>query len=450
MSPTKSMVSYTVKLPKFLENKQFQLGIAEKPTAARRIAATLNPKSKKVTISVTKKLHGTSSKLPPTEAYYLEYGQENIIIIPAFGHLFTLVQDGGGWQYPVYDFKWVPTYTAVRNANQITSFHKRIESTIESIRHIATLVKKYIIMTDYDEEGEVIGGIILSQLVGEDVLHRAKRMKYSSFAKKELTQSIDNALKESNGDNGINFGMYQRGLMRHYLDWLWGINLSRALMTSLKNSSGRFSTLSTGRVQGPTLAFVAKRQLEIRTHVPIPRFELDVQIQNGQTTELNYTDGPIDTKTKASKVVSTIQDGKAKVTGIVKKKISKRPPVPFNLSSLQKDAYRYYKIPPSRTLKAAETLYLAAVISYPRTSSEKFPTDLNHKKVISDLGKYQGLSKISSLILKSNKFRPIQGKKSDPAHPCIYPTGNLPKQTTADAKKVFSLIAHRYFATFGL
>ena len=63
-------------------------------------------------------------------------------------------------------------------------------------------------------------------------------------------------------------------MCRHEVDWLYGINLSRALTQSALKASKRYSTLSTGRVQGPTLRFVVEREREIETFVPAPYWVL--------------------------------------------------------------------------------------------------------------------------------------------------------------------------------
>ena len=72
------------------------------------------------------------------------------------------------------------------------------------------------------------------------------------------------------------------------------------------------------------------------------------------------------------------------------KRIVLKPPPPFNLGDLQKEAYRIFKFTPSYTLTIAEKLYLSALISYPRTSSQKLPASINYRKIIS------GLLKINS------------------------------------------------------
>ncbi|MHA2503030.1 MAG: DNA topoisomerase I [Candidatus Kariarchaeaceae archaeon] len=444
MAATEMLPGYEINLPKYVTDKPYVMGLAEKPDAAKKIANRLDSKAKKVTIKVTRKGPGENTRLPDTTGYYVKAENENILIVPASGHLFTLVQDGIGWQYPVYDFKWVPYHEAAPKNRPPNKYELRIESAVEAIRHVAASAKDHIIMTDYDEEGEVIGGILLAQLVGEDVLNNAKRMKFSSFSKTELEESY----KSAKSGSTINFGMYNRGLMRHYLDWLWGINLSRALMLSLKNTSGQYLTLSTGRVQGPTLSFVAERQHEMNSFVPVPYFRINLSIEGDEKYDLEHAVGKVESLSKAKSTVKKLKGQEAEVVE-VKKRVSKiQPPTPLNLSKLQKEAYRHYKLSPSRTLRAAENLYLSASISYPRTSSEQYPPEMDHKEILTQLATQSGFKKIAAKLAKKSK-KPKEGKKSDPAHPCIYPTGTSPEKNTGDEAKIYRLIVHRYFSTFG-
>ena len=45
-------------------------------------------------------------------------------------------------------------------------------------------------------------------------------------------------------------------------------------------------------------------------------------------------------------------------------------------------------------------------------------------------------------------LQPNEGKKSDPAHPAIYPTGEIPKKTESKNKQLYDLIIRRFLATF--
>ena len=437
------MEQYRIDVPKYVQSKPYTFGIAEKPSAAKRLAQTLDDKAKEFSIKVAKK----GKVLHIVKGWLITKNKERIVILSALGHLFTLIQDGSGWQYPVYDFKWVPINQASNKLGQ--KFNNRIEATIEAIRQMANSADKYLVLTDYDEEGEVIGALTLTQLVNNEALKQARRLKFSSFAKKEINKAFDMARSKST-EGEINIGMYNRGLMRHYLDWLWGINLSRALMLSLKNYSGRYHTLSTGRVQGPTLSFAAKRQLEIDTFVPIPRFKIQINLKSYPELPVNHKRGFLDELNDAEKIYISIKGKNGLINEIVKNKRKISPPAPYNLSSLQSDAYRYHKITPSNTLRAAEALYLEAAISYPRTSSEQYPPDMDHLDILTKIGRRAGFKTIvKDIFVKNKNLTPKKGKKTDPAHPCIHPTGQAPSRLSGYNKKIYELIVHRYFATFG-
>ncbi|MHA2404162.1 MAG: DNA topoisomerase I [Candidatus Kariarchaeaceae archaeon] len=439
-------VKYTVVVPKSIKKKTYSLGLAEKAKAAKTIATILNKKQKTITSKVTRVENGKKIKLPDTKIHFLDVNGENLVIVPASGHLYTLTQDGVGWQYPVYDFKWIPMHLSVQPIYR-TNKHLRIESMIATIRYFAKKSSTFVIMTDYDEEGEVIGAVILSQILGEKALENVKRMHYSSLAEKEILHSYKTTMRKKK--SSINFGMYYRGLMRHYLDWLWGINLSRALMLSLKNSTGQYFTLSTGRVQGPTLSFVSEREFNINVFVPVPRFKIDCTIQSEIVLNLNYKLGFLYEEQLAKQVIEKIQDASATVSKVNQRKKKIKPPSPYNLSALQNDAANSFRMSPSRTLQVAENLYLAAAISYPRTNSEKYPPNLDHKQILSDLSHQKKYAKISQDLIRKQKFTPVEGTKTDNAHPCIHPLGTAPPNVTNDEGKLYDMIVHRYLATFG-
>lgn len=454
MAVVNSTYKYDISHRKSLKLDKFILGIAEKNSAAKKIAKALDPKCKKINFVVEKTDGVTKEKtnLPTIEDIYeAKYNGSKIIIVPASGHLYTLIQDGYGWQFPVYDFKWVSIPESIKNTDNynIKSLHKT-EAKIEIMRYLANLTKEHMIMTDYDEEGEVIGALILANVVNEKSIHKSKRMRFSSITQKEVQQSFKNTIEGPTPEFGIDFGMYFRGLMRHYLDWLWGINLSRALMLSLKNTTGRYYTLSTGRVQGPTLSFVSDREGERNTHVPVPRFKIDLSIKHESIYSLTFAQGDLEVEKDGKKIVSLIKGKPLMVEKVTKSKNKRLPNPPYNLSSLQDDAWTYFKFTGARAESAAEGLYLAGVISYPRTSSEKFPPQTDHKLLLSNLTELSEFKKTGTQILSmKGKLTPQEGKKTDKAHPCIHPTGELPKKLRGDENRLFSLIVYRYFGTFG-
>ena len=64
--------------------------------------------------------------------------------------------------------------------------------------------------------------------------------------------------------------MLMQEKLRHLVDFIFGINLSRALASSLNvtNHDNKYYNLTIGRVQGPTLRFVVDREIKISGHVP--------------------------------------------------------------------------------------------------------------------------------------------------------------------------------------
>jgi len=111
------------------------------------------------------------------------------------------------------------------------------------------------------------------------------------------------------------------------------------------------------------------------------------------------------------------------------------------------ESYRALHITPKRTLEIAQDLYTSGVISYPRTSSQKLPEKLGFKKIITALSNQ--FPSEAKLLLSKKSLKPNEGKKSDPAHPAIYPTGKSTKKIDKDAYGVYELIVRRFFATFG-
>ncbi|MFX1606464.1 MAG: DNA topoisomerase, partial [Promethearchaeota archaeon] len=114
------------------------------------------------------------------------------------------------------------------------------------------------------------------------------------------------------------------------------------------------------------------------------------------------------------------------------------------------EAYRHFGFKPSRTLAIAQSLYLDAVISYPRTSSEKLPATLDLKEILNGLGKMKNYAAMVKQVVQTGNLTPVQGKRTDPAHPAIHPTGSKPtKRLTPSERKLYDLIVKRFLALFG-
>ncbi|MFW9850685.1 MAG: DNA topoisomerase, partial [Candidatus Thorarchaeota archaeon] len=218
-----------------------------------------------------------------------------------------------------------------------------------------------------------------------------------------------------------------------------------------KNVSGWFKIVSTGRVQGPVLALVAERDKEINVFVPAPYWAIDsIGEYEGHEIDLEYEIQRIHNMMEAEGIANSLRGKEALVKEIKRSKLNQPPPVPFNLSGLQAESYRHFGYKPSRTLALAQALYVEGVISYPRTSSQKIPPSIDIKQILNKLGTIKSYQGSVKKIIASRNLTPVEGKKTDPAHPAIHPTGEKStRKLTPSEKNVYDLIVRRFLSLFG-
>ncbi|MCH7568394.1 MAG: DNA topoisomerase I [Nanoarchaeota archaeon] len=385
--------------------------ITEKPQAAMKIASAL----------------GKANKYSENKVSFYEVlrGDKKIIVASAVGHLFNLSYIAGQTGWPIYKMEWIPSY----KKNPFTRNYYNL------LKKLSKRAKEFIIATDYDIEGEVIGWNVLRFIAKQE---DAKRMKYSTLTKTELEKSFENSLPT------LNWGQAYAGETRHKIDWLYGINLSRALMSAIKKT-GSFKILSIGRVQGPTLKIIVNREKEISNFKSKPYWQVFAYLDWKTAGLLEPAEGcrfkhPKDIfKKEELSAFENIKSGEATTR---KRKETIEPPHPFDLTTLQRESYNLHRIPPSRTLRIAQSLYLDGLISYPRTSSQKIPDEIKPKEILKKLSKNYEQTKFAT------RKNPVEGKKSDPAHPSIYPTGEFSSFKDNEEQKIYELIVKRFISAF--
>ncbi len=391
--------------------------VAEKPKAARRVAQALAEGDIETHYS---------NKI----AYYsFERGGRPITVAAAVGHLYGLEPAEKGWDYPVFETKWVPTYKTGA---------KYSRAYLETIEKLAEDVDEVVNACDYDLEGSSIFYNILRFACNKSA---ARRMKFSTLTASDLREAYDSALPS------LDMGLVHAGLARHQLDWLYGINLSRALSHSIKKA-GHFSVLSTGRVQGPTLAILAKRERKIREFEPTPYFVLEALLEKaGLQFPAEHGEEFHDKKRALSAFFSCVGQ-EAVVSSVERRRYKQSPPTPFDLTTLQTEASRHLNLTPKQTQVIAQSLYEAGLISYPRTSSQKLPKKLGLESIMKKIANQSEYASLASQLLKA-PLTPNEGKKSDPAHPSIYPTGERPGRLKKKEGEVYDLVVRRFLAVFG-
>jgi len=359
--------------------------ITEKPQAALKIATALgNPKKY------------SENKV---SYYELERDGKRIIVASAVGHLFNLTYKSGQKGWPIFELEWVPSYE-----KKSAAFTKRY---YQVLKKLARTAKEFIIATDYDNEGEVIGWNVLRFICKQK---DAKRMKFSTLTVAELEKSFNNPLPHLAWENAY------AGETRHYVDWMYGINLSRALMSAIKRT-GLFRILSIGRVQGPALKIIVDRERDIEKFKSEPYWQVFAHIDWEEAGLKEPEEGcrfkhPKDIFDKSElEKFKEIKEANAE-TKKTEEKIT--PPTPFDLTSLQTEAYKHFRISPSETLKIAQQLYIDGLISYPRTSSQKIPEAIEPKKIL------KRLSKHFPEAMEATREKPIEGPRLSVWYWCVF------------------------------
>jgi DNA topoisomerase-1 len=397
--------------------------VAEKPSVALRLALALgngNP--------LRKSINGIGY-------YEISEGDNLLLVVAAAGHLFTLSQKRPSSTIPVFDVEWVPSF----KVNKGAYFTKKY---LDTIKEVGKICDSFINACDYDIEGTVIGTNIIKYVKTGDVNADAKwdnvrRMHFSTTTRQDLLTSYKNT-------ENFDQRNFDAGETRHVIDWMWGINLSRALMRAMY-ATGTRKTMSIGRVQGPTLAVLAEREKEIKAFKPRDFWKAFI-ILNG--VEFENKRGAIFEKELADSIVRRAAGTVAKVEKVDVREVRLFPFPPFDLTSLQLEANRALGMDPSKTLAVAQTLYERSYISYPRTASQKLPLSLNLPRIIQLLAGNEKYREIASFLIAASKFRPIEGRKEDEAHPAIYPTGEIPSKLTEEEEKLYDLIARRFLSVF--
>ncbi len=400
------------------------LMISEKPDAMRRIAEALADK-------------GSLKKFESRDrvAWYefVRKGKKHVVVC-AVGHLFNLSPVKKGWTYPIFDAEWVPSFKVRKES----AFSEKYYRVVESAGRGAS---DYIVCTDYDTEGSLIGNNVLQFIFSAK---DGRRMKFSTLTKDELVDSYENASEH------LDFNQIEMGLTRHKLDWLYGINITRALTLAMKAAADRgFAILSSGRVQSPTLAILYKKELEIGKFVPKPFWQLEAKARADKTELIAvYEKDRVWDEKEAKRVADSCKGKDGIVKKITKRKYKQKPPVPFNTTDLQSEAYSQFKYSPRQTMSIAETLYQAGYISYPRSSSQKLPPSIGYGKIIKALSALKEYSKFAQELL-AKELRPNEGPREDPAHPAVYPTNEVPAKLSGQQKNIYDLIVRRFLAVFG-
>ena len=268
---------------------------------------------------------------------------------------------------------------------------------------------------DAGREGEAIFRRVYA-LAGSK-LH-IKRLWISSMEDAAIQQGFENLKDGAAYDN-----LFAASECRAKADWLIGMNGTRAFTKKY----GRKQTI--GRVQTPTLAMLTERQAKIQNFVKEPYYKVELSGAGVVAASEQMA------QEQDADAMQAACDGQCAVVGsIERKRVEKKPPKLYDLTTLQREANRYYGLPASQTLQAAQELYEEKLVTYPRTDSQ-FVTEDMRKTVESLVMALDGQTVDVSCVINNSKVTD---------HHAILPTmqgAKCNKEKLSETKqKILSLI----------
>lgn len=394
--------------------------IAEKPSLARNIVAGIG--------NLTKK-----------NGYYEGLGY---IVTWAFGHLFSLcdIEEYTNSKNNKWTMENLPCFPEKFKFRLKYDENKQIDKGVQKqFELIKTLVNREDVDTivnagDADREGEIIVRLcVMNSLVKEKKFVRLWLPDQTPETVKEALQSMKD---ESEYDNLAN-----EGFARTYIDWLYGVNLTR--YATLKTGV----LLRVGRVIIPIVKAIYDRDMQIKNFVPDIYYSLSSKEKtNGEEVELNSKEKfDKNELNKAKEIANKYNSMDAVVTYKKVKKDKIEPGKLYSLSKLQNYLGKKYKMSMDKSLAIVQKLYEMGYLTYPRTNSEYLATAEKDKvkkiiKILSDM-KYPIEFKDKKNIFDDSKIE---------SHSALTPTYKIPKSSdlSEDELIVYKAVFKRFVAVF--
>ena len=187
-----------------------------------------------------------------------------------------------------------------------------------------------------------------------------KRLWISSMEDSAIQTGFENLRPGNEFD-----GLYQSALCRSKADWLVGINATR-LFSILYHRK-----LNVGRVVSPTLALIVQRECEIDAFKPIPFYTVELDCGKFSASSEKFSE-----KSEAEKIVRDCESKSVTVKSIDRREKSEKPPLLFDLTTLQRTANKELGYTAQQTLDYLQSLYEKKLCTYPRTDSRFLTNDM--------------------------------------------------------------------------
>ncbi len=398
--------------------------IAEKPSLARNIAAGIG-------------------QLARRDGYLEGCGY---LVTWAFGHLFSLCDIEKYNPAPASaEGRWcmenLPCIPERFEFELRRGADKKVDSGVEKqFATIRTLCHRPDVDTivnagDADREGEIIVRLC--------IMHAdpPRDKQYKRLWLPDQTPETVSAALADMKDSKEYRNLANEGLARTYIDWLYGVNLTR--YATLKFGS----LLRVGRVIVPIVRAIYDRDMAIRHFVPSKYYAIISNAEtNGENVELKSERKYELKEAQYAQNCCIMYNRKgAVVTAVKKKKDTLAPGKLFSLSKLQNLLGKKHKMSMSDSLEIIQGLYEKGYLTYPRTNSEYLATAEKDKmkKIIGNIGKmgYPVTFKDSKKIFDDSKIE---------SHSALTPTYKIPDKNALTEKEslVYSTVFRRFVAVF--
>ncbi len=248
---------------------------------------------------------------------------------------------------------------------------------------------------------------------------------------------------------------------RSEADWIVGMNATRAATIRLRSSFD--GAVSLGRVQTPTLAILARREEEIRAFVPEAYWVVDAVLDTvkapARAYEGRYHAGSnprCKSAVDAAAVVAACEGQGGEITKLEKTTRKERPPLLYDLTSLQRDANSRYGFSARRTLAAAQRCYEEhKALTYPRTNSRYVTSDMvsEIRPIAKLVGSQSEYARAAQYVLGLDVLplgRVVNNAKVTDHH-AIIPTlaeRHPVEKLKDDDRRIYDLVVRRFLAIF--
>ena len=231
---------------------------------------------------------------------------------------------------------------------------------VSELRAAAKKTETVWLASDEDREGEAISWHLAEVLKLDPA--KAQRIVFHEITKPAILSAIEHP-------RHIDLNLVDAQQARRVLDRLVGFKLSPVLWRRVRPS------LSAGRVQSVAVRLIVEREREIEQFVSeaayqvTALFELPARAGENSVQIKATLNRAFATEKEAEDFLEACKKADFIVESVVKRPTKRTPAPPFTTSTLQQEAARKLGFPVAMTMRVAQTLYEAGLITYMRTDS---------------------------------------------------------------------------------